>query len=508
MMDFVCNFPFFSVVLCLFAAVLCSILKARTARIVTLIVEGALVFFSVSVLLYTLGKGTYFTYDMGHFDAPWSNQLRAGVTEGIMAVTFSAVLLLSHIGGARYIDVDIAEKRRNLYCTLLNLVGAALMSLTYTNDIFTGYVFLEILTLASCGILVIRRSGRTTLAATRYMILNLLGSGLFLIGSTLFYGITGHLLMEYIGDGVAKLDVTGEYALPLTVTVGIISAGLAIKSGLFPFHTWMPDTYSCATPTSSAILSGIISKGYIFLLIKVLYRVVGINTEAFDSARHILLMLGLCGMIMGSVFAMNSRHLNRMIAYSSAAQIGYIFVGIGLGGTIGFVAALFGMIVHAITKPLLFLSGARLSEVSGDSQEFKRLQGSAIRNKKAGIAFAIGAMSMTGIPSLAGFSAKLYFAIAATSHRGAVELVVLAALAVSTILNALYFIRTVIRIFTPSAEADRLGKTEYFYKEGELSKHDVGLTVVFVCFGAAIIFLGFNPQFLTNMLMLGVSMLA
>lgn len=508
MMDFVCNFSFFSVVICLFSAVFCSILKPRAARIVTLTVEALLIFFSVSVLIYTLGTGTYFTYDMGHFDAPWSNQLRAGVAEGVIAVMFSSVLLVSHIGGIRYIDVDISEKRRNLYCTLLNLVGAALMALTYTNDIFTGYVFLEILTLASCGILVIRRSGRTALAATRYMVLNLLGSGLFLIGSTLFYGITGHLLMEYIGDGVAVLDATGEYTLPLTVTVGIISAGLAIKSGLFPFHTWMPDTYGCATPTSSSILSGIISKGYIFLLIKIMYRVVGINTDAFNSARHILLMLGLCGMIFGSVSAMNSRHLNRMIAYSSAAQIGYIFVGIGLGGTSGFVAALFGMMVHAISKPLLFLSGARLSEVSGDSQAFRNLQGSAIRNRSAGIAFAIGAMSMTGIPSLAGFSSKLYFAVAATFHSGPIELIVLAALAVSTLLNALYFIRTVIRIFTPSAMADRFGEIAYFYDENELPKRDPGLVIALLCFGAAIIFLGFHSQFLVTMLNTGVSMLA
>ncbi len=508
MMDFVCNFPFFSVVLCLFAAVTCSILKPRAARILTLTVEAVLIFFSVFVLVYTVGKETYFTYDMGHFDAPWSNQLRAGVTEGIMATVFSSVLLISHIGGIRYIDVDISEKRRNLYCTLLNLVGAALMSLTYTNDIFTGYVFLEILTLASCGILVIRRSGRTTLAAARYMVLNLLGSGLFLMGSSLFYGITGHLLMEYIGEGVAVLDASGEYALPLTVTVGIISAGLAIKSGLFPFHTWMPDTYGCATPTSSAILSGIISKGYIFLLIKILYRVVGIETEVFASARHILLMLGLCGMIFGSVSAMNSRHLNRMIAYSSAAQIGYIFVGIGLGGVSGFVAALFGMIVHSITKPLLFLSGARLSEVSGDSQAFRNLQGSAIRNRTAGFAFAIGAMSMTGIPSLAGFSAKLYYAIAATFHSGPVKLVVLVALAVSTLLNALYFIRTVIRIFTPSGMADKFAEVAYFYGEDELPKRDFGLMISLLCFGAAIVYLGFNAQTLAVMLNTGVSMLA
>lgn len=508
MMDFVCNFPFFSVVLCLFAAVTCSILKPRAARVFTIAVEVILVIMSCAVFLYTRELGTYFTYNMGHFDAPWSNQLRAGVAEAVAAIMFSSVLLLSHVGGIRYIVSDITEKKQNLYCLLLNLIGAALMALAYTNDLFTGYVFLEIMTLASCGLLVIRQSGRTALAATRYMILNLLGSGLFLLGTTLFYGITGHLLMEYIGDRTAILDATGDYALPLTVTVGLVCAGLGIKAGLFPFHTWMPDTYGCATPTSSAVLSGIVSKGYIFLLIKIMYRVVGLETEALVTARHILLIFGLMGMIFGSFSAMHSRHLNRMIAYSSAAQIGYIFVGIGLGGEAGFMAALFQMFAHSFTKPLLFLSGARLSEVSDDNLIFHDLQGSAHNNRLAGIMFTIGALSMTGVPSLAGFTAKLYFAVASTEHSGIVEIVVLAALAVSTLLNALYFIRTVIRIYTPTTHG------AIYHEETAVSaplevvhpKRDPGLIVSSLGFVIVIFYLGINAQPIADILTSGLSM--
>lgn len=515
MMNFVYNLPFISIVLCLFGAVTCSVLKAKAARILTVILEILLVFFSASVLVYTLDFGN-FTYDMGHFDSPWSNQLRAGVTEGIAALMFSLVLLLSHIGGIRYIKTDIALKKQNLYCTLLNLVGAALMALSYTNDLFTGYVFLEIMTLASCGLLVVRRAGRTVLAATRYMVLNLLGSGLFLLGLSLFYGITGHLLMEYVGESVKTLDATGEYALPLTVTIGLVSAGLGIKAGLFPFHTWMPDTYGCATPTSSSLLSGIISKGYIFLLMKIMYRVVGLETDALGAAQGILFVLGICGMIIGSVSAMNSQHMNRMIAYSSAAQIGYIFVGIGLGGELGFVAAILQMMAHSFTKPLLFLSGARLSEVSGDSEVFRDLQGSAHHNKLAGALFAVGALSMTGIPMLAGFTAKLYFAIAATEQRGVVAVTVLAALAVSTLLNALYFIRTVIRIYTPSNRSAVYRKTDPDddgNDNGETveklhPKRDIGLIISSVGFLFVIILLGINSQPIVDSIVLGLSTFA
>ena len=496
MMDFVCNLPFLSVTVFLLAAVVSSVLKPRAARAFTIVTECAVVASSVAVLIYTSANDAFFRYNMGHFDAPWSNQLRAGILDATAAVAFSTVLTLAHIGGIRYAKVDIEERKQNVYCTLLNLIGAALMALSYTNDLFTGYVFLEILTLSSCGILVIRRAGRTTLAAVRYMVLNLLGSGLFLLGVSLFYGITGHLLMEYIREGVTNLDMTGEYAIPLTVTIGLVSSGLAIKAGLFPFHTWMPDTYGTATPTSSAVLSGIVSKGYIFLLIKIMYRVVGTNIEEMTAARHILYVFGICGIIMGSVWAMKSKYLNRMIAYSSAAQIGYIFVGIGLGGEAGFVAAVFQVLAHAFTKPLLFLSGARLSEASGDSQAFSDLQGAAHRNRAAGAAFVIGALSMVGVPSLAGFSVKLFFARAAVEHSPLVDTVTLAALAISTLLNALYFIRTAIRIYTPS-------ENKFSAPAG---RHDVGLILAAAGFAAGIVFLGLAPGTVSELISRGLSM--
>lgn len=496
-MSFIENLPFLSVVVFLFAAVVCSILKPRAARAFTIAVEALVIAFSAATLIYTSGTGTFFRYNMGHFDAPWSNQLRAGVLDALAALTFSTVLLLSHVGGIKYAKTDIEPKKQNSYCTLLNLVGAALMALSYTNDLFTGYVFLEILTLSSCGILVIRRGGRTTLAAARYMIINLLGSGLFLLGVCLFYGTTGHLLMEYIKAGVEKLDAAGEYSIPLTVTIGLVSAGLAIKAGLFPFHTWMPDTYGTATPTSSAVLSGIVSKGYVFLLIKIMYRVAGVNTDAMTAARHILYVFGMIGIVMGSFWAIKSKYLNRMIAYSSAAQIGYIFVGIGLGGEAGFRAAVFQVIAHAFTKPLLFIAGARLSESSNDSQLFSDLQGSAHRNRAAGAAFAIGALSMVGIPMFAGFSTKLYFAVAAVEHGALVDFATLAVLAVSTLLNALYFMRTVIRIYTPSEAAAPTPSLP--------QRRDPGL-IAAVGFAAGIFFLGLMPGTVSSLIVRGLSM--
>ncbi|MBO4406925.1 MAG: sodium:proton antiporter, partial [Clostridia bacterium] len=194
-MDFFRNFPFITIVFSLLSAVISSLLPGKAARIYTVAVEGILSLLSAGTLFYTVTLGESVTYRMGHFGAPWGNEIRFGTLEALAALIFTLVLLLATVGGARYVARDIHHKKVNLYYVLINLLGAALTALVYTNDIFTGYVFLEILTLTSGGILMIREIGRTALAATRYMILNLLGSGLFLMGIILLYDITGHLLM-------------------------------------------------------------------------------------------------------------------------------------------------------------------------------------------------------------------------------------------------------------------------------------------------------------------------
>lgn len=448
-MDFITNFPLFTIVLSLFSGVLCFMLKAKAAKTYTVCFEILLLTLNICVLVYTLKTGTSFTYTMGEFPAPWGNEIRAGVLEAFMAVSFVTILLCSVLAGYRFVLIDMDESKINLYYALINLLTAALMALIWTNDIFTGYVFLEILTLTSCGILIVREIGRTTLAAVRYMIMNLLGSGLFLLGVVLLYDLTGHLLMVPMQETIKELSVDPHVIPVLTMSVAILTIGLSIKSGLFPFHFWMPDTYGWATPTSASILSSLTSKAYIFLLIKIYYRAIGFWVIEQMPIQNILMILGICGIIVGSFQAIRAHTINRMVAFSSAAQIGYIFMGIGLGGEAGYIAAIFHILAHAVTKSLLFLTTPRLAAVSGESLIFRQLQGSGLRDRLAGFAFLISAFSMIGIPIFAGFSSKIQFGLAAAStHSGQTLVAVMLALAISSALNAVYFIRTIIRIYS------------------------------------------------------------
>ena len=447
-MDFIKNFPFFSIVLTMVCSIITSALKGKAAKWLNTCVIGIVSFFSICTLYYTYTTNSSYVYQMGPFGAPWGNELRTGVLEASMALFFCIIMYLSLVAGRKYMEREVEESKHHLYYILTNLLLSSLLALIYTNDMFTAYVFVEINTIAACGLIMIRQNGRTIEAATRYMIMSLLGSGLLLIGLCLIYDFTGHLLMSNIKEEIAIIVAEGQYTVPLIVAIALMAVGLAIKSALYPFHSWLPDAYGYSTISSAAMLSSLVSKGYIFLLIKIFYRVIGFEIICNSKIINVMFVFGLAGMIMGSISAMKENDIRRMISFSSVAQIGYIYMGFGLGTTEGMIASVFHIVAHAATKSLLFVSAIGLTDVSKMSRKFQDLTGAAYRNKEAGLAFTVGCLSMVGIPGFCGFISKLLFAQSAvmTPNKMLPTLVVLA---ISTIFNAIYFMKTVIRIYTP-----------------------------------------------------------
>ncbi|MCR5223267.1 MAG: sodium:proton antiporter, partial [Lachnospiraceae bacterium] len=326
-MAFYQNIPFFSIFLAMFAGTVSSVLKRKAARIFNIIVISSIMIASAVLAVFLYREGISYTFMMGHFPAPWGNEIRAGVLEAGMALFFCVIMLLSMLGGHHKLDEEVEETKQNLYYVVVNLLLSSLLAMIYTNDLFTAYVFVEINTIAACGLIMIRQIGRTIEAAVRYMIMSLLGSGLFLVGLVVLYDLTGHLLMSNIREAVTSITANGEYTIPLLVSISLMSAGLAIKSALFPFHAWLPDAYGYSTASSAAMLSSLVSKGYIFLLIKIYYRVIGIDLIRSYRLTDVLFIFGLAGMIFGSLSAIKENDIRRMIAYSSVAQIGYIYMG-------------------------------------------------------------------------------------------------------------------------------------------------------------------------------------
>ena len=452
-MTLVQNFPFAAIMLCLAGGAVCCALKSRAAMAVGTGLNAAVAVMMICVLDYVLRTGESYRYMMGHFPAPWGNEIRIGPLEALMATAFPLVMTVILTGGMRHIREDVEPGKIQFYFAAACLLMASLLALTFTNDLFTAYVFIEINTLTSCALVMIRYRNGTALTATiRYLIMSLLGSGLFLIGVVTLYHVTGHLLMEPIGEGIRVLHETGAYAFPLTVTVGLFAVGLSLKSALWPFSSWLPDAHASATTASSGILSGLVIKGYIVLLIKIFYRVIGMDIILTDGVTNILFLFGTGGMVIGSLYALRAKDIKRMLAYSSVAQVGYIFSAVGLGTEAGMIAACIQILVHAITKPMLFHAAGEMISASGKSRLFRDLRGAGRRDPLAGVLFAVGAFSMIGVPLFAGFATKYWLGSAAVSALGWKGITALATMVVSTVLNAMYYLPALQILFDRAPE--------------------------------------------------------
>ena len=242
-MEIIRNFPCLSILLAMFSAIISSALKGKWARRLNTFVVTAVGILSACTLYFTHVTGKSYVYVMGHFPAPFGNEIRFGSLEAGVALFFCVIMLLSLNGGRHKLRIDIDPAKENLYYIMVDLLLSSLLALVYTNDLFTAYVFVEINTIAACGLIMIMESGRAIEAATRYMIMSLLGSGLFLIGLCMLYDMTGHLLMSNIQQSVREIAASGTYMIPLLVTIALIVVGLAIKSALFPFHAWLPAAF-------------------------------------------------------------------------------------------------------------------------------------------------------------------------------------------------------------------------------------------------------------------------
>ena len=327
-------------------------------------------------------------------------------------------------------------ERRFRFANLALLALAGMNGVALASDLFSLYVFLEV-TAVSSFILIACGGERDALEGTfKYILLSAAASVLILAAVALLFVVAGSVSFGALHDVV---PAAGRDPLVAAALV-LLLAGLFIKSGIVPFHGWLPDAYSAAPAPASVLLAGIVTKTTgVYILMRAVTAVFTLDA----TVRALLLAGGTLSVLIGAFAALGQRDMKRMLAYSSISQVGYIILGLGAGSILGVAGALFHFFNHAVFKSLLFVNAAAVEQQAG-TRDMDRLGGVAERMPVTGTTSVIGFLSCAGIPPLAGFWSKLVVILALwqAGERGYAAVAVLASL-----VTIAYFLSMQRRVF-------------------------------------------------------------
>ncbi|HWL28537.1 MAG TPA: NADH-quinone oxidoreductase subunit NuoN [Burkholderiaceae bacterium] len=324
--------------------------------------------------------------------------------------------------------------------TLLALLGQMVM--ISAGSMLTVYLGVELMSFALYALVALRRDHvASTEAAMKYFVLGALASGVLLYGMSMIYGATGKLDLSQIADVIASGQAD---RLPLVFGVVFIVSGLAFKLAAAPFHMWTPDVYQ-GSPTSVTLILGAAPKFAAFA-ITLRLLIEGLHGIAVDW-QPMLLILAVLSLAIGNIAAIAQSNFKRMLAYSTISHMGFVFLGLLSGVTQdqavaseAYGSSLFYMVIYVLTTLVTFGLILLMSRKGFECEEIADLKGLNRRNPVLAAMLLLSMFSLTGIPPMAGFYAKLAVLQALI---GAGQIAAAVAAVMFSLIGAFYYLRIV-----------------------------------------------------------------
>ncbi len=435
------NSPALTPLIFLLAAVIIPLAAYKKNRFAYPLAMAATVFalfISIYNVLRVLDGGTIHYY-FGGWLPPIGIEYVLDPLSAFVCLVINVVSFLVLVNAKAVVDRELPEKTMPYFAVVM-LMLSGFNGIVMTGDFFNLYVFLEISSLSLYGLIAVGER-KSPVAAFRYLIMGTVAGSFYLLGVGFLYMTTGSLNMADIQKILPHVKDEPTVIVGLCLMV----VGMGIKMAVFPMHGWMPDAYTYAPSSSSALIAPVGAKIGVYVILRILFYIFGVTfVSKVIPLTGILAWLGAIAIIYGSVMAIAQREMKRMLAYSSVAQIGYISLGIGLANPLGMIGAVLHVMNHAFMKGLLFLVAGNYRTKLGHSDIFRFDH--RIRKKMpwTTAAFTVGALSMVGVPPTVGFFSKWYLALGTIKNSA---WLFLAVLLISSLLNAVYFFRIVEKVY-------------------------------------------------------------
>lgn len=343
---------------------------------------------------------------VGGWGAPLGIDLLAdGLAVAMLLLTQAVALPL-----AVYARAYFSQVAQTTFWPLAGFLLAALNALFLSADLFNIYVTLELLSLAAVGLVALGGKPGQVAAALRYLLVSLTASGAYLMGVALIYGAYGTVSIATLAPLAG-----GEPPLILWLAAGLMLAGLMAKTALFPFHFWLPPAHGGAPAPVSALLSALVVKASFYLVLRL---ALDVFPSLAASVAPALGMLGAAAILWGSWHALRTRHIKMLVAWSTVAQLGYLFLVFPLLAPDGLAqqAGVMQALAHGLAKAAMFAAAGVLMLATG-RDTLEGLAGVVHRVPVTLFAFGLAGVTLMGLPPSGGFLAK-WLLIDAALHHG------------------------------------------------------------------------------------------
>ena len=350
---------------------------------------------ALALLSFTDRNGIQVVH-IGNWPAPFGISLVVDLFSAIMLVMAGLIGLAVAVYSLAAIDV---ARETHGYYTLLQVLLMGVCGAFMTGDLFNLYVWFEVMLVASFVLLALGGERAQLEGSIKYVTINLISSAIFLAAVGILYSVTGTLNMA---DLSRQIHFVAQPGLVSTVAM-LFMISFGIKAAIFPLFFWLPASYHTPPAPVAAIFAGLLTKVGVYALIRTFTLIFVLDVGFTHTV--ILILAGLT-MVVGVLGAVAQRSIRRILSFNLVSHIGYMLMGLGLFTPLALAGTIFYTIHHIIVKTTLFLISGIVERLQG-SDELAKLGGLYTKLPGFAVLFLIAAFSLSGIPPLSGFWAKL-----------------------------------------------------------------------------------------------------